>query len=34
LDVAGVIGIAGMALMLIVSAIRHTQTLYREEKIL
>ena len=34
LDVGGVIGIAGMALMLIVSAIRHTQTLYREEKIL
>jgi archaetidylinositol phosphate synthase len=34
LDVGGVIGIAGMTLMLIVSAIRHTQTLYREEKIL
>jgi hypothetical protein len=27
------IGIAGMALMLIVSAIQHTRTLYREEKI-
>ena len=34
LDVGGAIGIAGMTLMLIVSAIRHTQTLYREEKIL
>jgi archaetidylinositol phosphate synthase len=33
LDVGGVIGIAGMTLMLIVSAIRHTQQLYREEKI-
>jgi archaetidylinositol phosphate synthase len=32
-DVGGVIGIAGMALMLIVSAIQHTATLYREEKI-
>jgi hypothetical protein len=33
LDVGGVIGIVGMALMFIVSAIRHTGTLYREEKI-
>jgi archaetidylinositol phosphate synthase len=33
LDVGGVIGIAGMALMLIVSAIHHTARLYREEKI-
>ena len=33
LDVGGVIGIAGMALMLVVSAIQHTGTLYREEKI-
>jgi archaetidylinositol phosphate synthase len=33
LDVGGVIGIGGMALMLIVSAIHHTATLYREEKI-
>jgi phosphatidylglycerophosphate synthase len=33
LDVGGVIGIAGMALMLIASAIQHTRTLYREEKI-
>jgi len=33
LDVGGLIGIVGMALMLIVSAIRHTGTLYREEKI-
>jgi archaetidylinositol phosphate synthase len=33
LDVGGVIGIAGMALMLIVSAIQHTARLYREEKI-
>ncbi len=33
LDVGGVIGIAGMALMLVVSAIQHTRTLYREEKI-
>jgi phosphatidylglycerophosphate synthase len=33
LDVGGAIGIAGMALMLIVSAIQHTGTLYREEKI-
>jgi archaetidylinositol phosphate synthase len=32
-DVGGVIGIVGMALMLIVSAIQHTRTLYREEKI-
>jgi archaetidylinositol phosphate synthase len=33
LDVGGVIGIAGMALMLIVSAIQHTKGLYREEKL-
>jgi archaetidylinositol phosphate synthase len=33
LDVGGAIGIAGMALMLIVSAIQHTARLYREEKI-
>jgi len=33
LDVGGVIGIGGMTLMLIVSAIKHTGTLYREEKI-
>jgi phosphatidylglycerophosphate synthase len=33
LDVGGLIGIAGMALMLIVSAIQHTRTLYREETI-
>jgi len=33
LDVGGALGIAGMVLMLIVSAIRHTGTLYREEKI-
>jgi archaetidylinositol phosphate synthase len=33
LDVGGLIGIGGMALMLIVSAIRHTRRLYREEKI-
>jgi archaetidylinositol phosphate synthase len=33
LDVGGVIGIGGIALMLIVSAIQHTGTLYREEKI-
>ena len=33
LDVGGVIGIVGMALMLIVSAIQHTGTLYREERI-
>jgi archaetidylinositol phosphate synthase len=33
LDIAGVVGIVGMALMLIVSAIQHTATLYREEKI-
>jgi archaetidylinositol phosphate synthase len=32
LDVGGVIGIGGMGLMLIVSAIQHTGTLYREEK--
>jgi archaetidylinositol phosphate synthase len=33
LDVSGAIGIAGMALMLIVSAIQHTARLYGEEKI-
>ncbi len=33
LDIAGVVGIVGMALMLIVSAIQHTARLYREEKI-
>ena len=33
LDVGGVIGIGGMSLMLIVSAIHHTARLYREEKI-
>lgn len=33
LDVGGVIGIVGMALMLIGSAIQHTRTLYREETI-
>jgi phosphatidylglycerophosphate synthase len=33
LDVGGAIGILGMALMLIVSAIQHTRTLYRQEKI-
>src|SRR5580700_8824233 len=33
LDVGGVIGIAGMALMLVTSAIHHTGRLYREEKI-
>jgi archaetidylinositol phosphate synthase len=33
LDVAGVIGIVGMALMLIVSSIQHTARLYCEEKI-
>jgi hypothetical protein len=33
LDVGGVIGIAGMALMLVTSAIYHTRRLYREEKI-
>src|ERR1700719_693664 len=32
-DVGGVIGIVGMSLMLIVSAVQHTRTLYREEKI-
>jgi phosphatidylglycerophosphate synthase len=32
-DLGGCIGIAGMALMLIVSAIQHTATLYRQEKI-
>jgi len=33
LDAGGVIAIAGMALMLIVSGMKHTRTLYREEKI-
>jgi archaetidylinositol phosphate synthase len=33
LDVGGAIGVIGMALMLIVSAIQHTRKLYREEKI-
>jgi archaetidylinositol phosphate synthase len=33
LDVGGVIGIVGMALMLSVSAIQHTASLYREERI-
>jgi phosphatidylglycerophosphate synthase len=33
LDVGGAIGIVGMVLMLIVSAIQHTATLYHEEKI-
>src|SRR5579864_3290028 len=33
LDVGGVIGIGGMALMLIVAAIQHTITLYHEERI-
>jgi len=33
LDVGGLIGIVGMTLMLIVSAIQHTLVLYREEKI-
>jgi archaetidylinositol phosphate synthase len=33
LDIGGVIGIAGMSLILIVSAIQHTRTLYREEPI-
>ncbi|HWY53069.1 MAG TPA: CDP-alcohol phosphatidyltransferase family protein [Terriglobales bacterium] len=33
LDVGGAIGIGGMALMLVVSAIQHTRTLYREERI-
>jgi hypothetical protein len=32
-DVGGVIAIAGMAGMLLVSAIRHTAQLYREERI-
>ena len=32
-DLGGCIGIAGMGLMLIVSAIQHTVTLYRQEKI-
>jgi archaetidylinositol phosphate synthase len=32
-DVGGVIGSFGMALMLIVSAIQHTRTLYREEQL-
>jgi phosphatidylglycerophosphate synthase len=33
LDIGGVVGIVGMALMLIVSAIQHTRTLYHAEKI-
>jgi archaetidylinositol phosphate synthase len=33
LDAGGAIGIGGMALMLVVSAIQHTRRLYREEKI-
>jgi archaetidylinositol phosphate synthase len=33
LDVGGAIGIAGMALMLVISSIQHTATLYREEKL-
>ena len=33
LDVGGAVGILGMALMLTVSAIQHTRTLYRQEKI-
>ncbi len=33
LDVGGLVGIAGMAIMLIVSAIRHTVQLYREERL-
>lgn len=32
-DVGGVIAIAGMAIMLVVSTIRHTAQLYREERI-
>jgi len=32
-DVGGTIGIVGMSLMLIVSAVQHTRTLYCEEKI-
>ncbi len=32
-DIGGAIGVGGMALMLIVSAIQHTRMLYREEKI-
>ncbi len=32
-DVGGVFAIIGMALMLIVSSIRHTARLYREERI-
>jgi archaetidylinositol phosphate synthase len=33
LDIGGVVGICGMILVLIVSAIQHTATLYREERI-
>jgi len=33
-DLGGAIAIAGMGLMLIVAAIRHTARLYREERIL
>jgi archaetidylinositol phosphate synthase len=32
-DVGGVTGMVGMALMLIASAMQHTKTLYREERI-
>jgi len=32
-DVGGVVGIAGMSLMLIVSSIRHTAALYRAERL-
>ena len=32
-DIGGIIGIVGMSLMLIVSAVQHTRTLYREENI-
>jgi archaetidylinositol phosphate synthase len=32
-DVGGAIGIAGMAVMLVISSIQHTATLYREEKL-
>ena len=33
MDVGGVIGIAGMSLMLVTSAMKHTAKLYREEKL-
>jgi hypothetical protein len=32
-DVGGVIGIAGMALMLLTAAVRHTLELYRAERL-